>query len=81
MVLTMAPIMNDLRAAAKAQLSQAEICRALKLSRPHICQFFAGTKGLSIEKAEELAELLGLEIVARPKSKPKTKARAKTRSE
>ena len=79
MIMSMAPIMNDLRAAAKASsLSQADVCRALELSRPHISQFFAGTKGLSIEKAEELAALLGLEIVARPVAdKPKAKKRGK----
>lgn len=74
----MAPIMHDLRAAAKASsLAQADICRALELSRPHICQFLAGTKGLSVEKAEQLAELLGLEIVVRPKDEGKPKRKGK----
>ena len=73
--------MNDLRTAAKASsLSQAEISRALGLVPSQICQFYAGTRGLSVEKAEQLAEFLGLEIVARPKgnkgkSKPKKKGK------
>ena len=75
MIMSMAPLMDILRAAAKASsLSQADICRALGLSRPHICQFYAGTKGLSVEKAEELAAFLRLEIVARPVDKAKAKA-------
>lgn len=55
--------------------SQAEIARALKLTPSQICLFYAGKRGLSVEKAEELAALLGLEIVARPKDKAKGKAK------
>jgi transcriptional regulator with XRE-family HTH domain len=80
MIMSMAPLMDILRAAAKASsLSQADICRALGLSRPHVSQFYAGTKGLSVAASEKLAALLGLEIVARPldKTKAKPKKRGK----
>ena len=63
----MTPAIDDLRAAAKASSwSQAEIARALGLSTPHICQFYAGKKGMTFKSAEKLAAFLGLEIVARP---------------
>jgi len=93
MIMSMAPLMDILRAAAKASSwSQAEICRALGLSRPHVSQFYAGTKGLSVAASEKLAAFLGLEIVARPlvlrgeaplrrvaKTKDKTKPKTKKR--
>ena len=67
MIPMMTPILDDLRAAAKASSwSQAEISRALGLGPSQVCMFYAGKRGLSVEKAEELAAFLGLEIVARP---------------
>ena len=72
----MTPILDDLRTAAKASSwSQVEIARALELTPSQVCLFYAGKRGLSVEKAEELAALLGLEIVARPKHKAKAKAK------
>lgn len=77
MISMMKPLLDDLRAAAKASSwSQAEIARALGLSTPHICQFYAGTKGLSVEAAERLAAFLGLEIVAWPVAKAKAPRKA-----
>jgi transcriptional regulator with XRE-family HTH domain len=74
----MAPILNELRAAAKASSwSQAEVARALGLSTPHVCQFYAGDKGLSVEAAEKLAAFLGLEIVTRQAPKGKAKRKGK----
>lgn len=74
--MAMAPVMNDLRAAVKASSwSQADVCRALELSRSQICQFYSGKRGLSAEKAEQLAKFLGLEIVVRPKGKVEPKAK------
>ena len=80
MIPLMTPILDDLRTAAKASSwSQAEISRALGLVPSQICQFYSGKRGLSVEAAEKLAALLGLEIVARPVGKAKPKAGAKKR--
>ena len=83
MITPMAPVLDDLRAAAKGSgRTQAGLARALGLSGAHVCQFLAGTKGLSVEAAERLAALLGLEIVTRraPGARPggaRTKGRGK----
>jgi len=78
MIMSMTPAIDDLRKAAKASSwSQAEIARALGLSTPHVCQFYAGTKGLTFKSAEKLAAFLGLEIIVRSKDKAKPKGKAK----
>jgi transcriptional regulator with XRE-family HTH domain len=76
MIPMMTPILDDLRTAAKASSwSQAEIARALELTPSQVCMFYAGKRGLSVEAAEKLAAFLGLEIVTRPKDKPKPKTK------
>jgi transcriptional regulator with XRE-family HTH domain len=80
MIPMMTPILDDLRTAAKASpRSQAEIARALGLGPSQVCMFYAGRRGLSVEAAEKLAALLGLEIVARPVDKAKAKPKAKAK--
>jgi len=76
MITSMAPLLDDIRAALKASgQSRYAIAKATSISQAHLCQFVKGTKGLSVEAAEVLAEHLGLELVARPK-RAKAKPRA-----
>jgi len=80
MIPMMSPILDDLRKAAKgSSWSQADISRALELTPAQVCLFFSGKRGLSIDKAEELSGLLGLEIVVRPKGKAKAKPKARAK--
>ena len=73
-MLVMTPILNDIRKAIEASdKTRAQISRETGISESRLCQLMAGTKGLSIEALELLADYLGLEIVARRKRRRKRK--------
>ena len=75
----MPPIYDDIREAIVASdKSRYRIAKETGIGEPHLCQFMAGTKGLSVEALERLAANLGMEITARPikrKKKPSRKDR------
>ena len=73
-MLVMTPILNDIRKAIDASdKKRAQISRETGISESRLCQLMAGTKGLSIEALELLADCLGLKIVTEPKRRKKRK--------
>ena len=71
-MLVMAPILDDIRKAIKASgKSRYRIWKDTGISEGQLSELMAGTKGLSIEALERLAEYLGLEIIIRPKRRRK----------
>ena len=70
----MGPILDDIRKAIDTSgKSRYRISKDTGISESRLCQLMAGTKGLSIEALELLADHLGLEIVARRKRRRKGK--------
>jgi plasmid maintenance system antidote protein VapI len=70
------PIYNDVRQAiAASDKSRYRIAKDTGIGEPHLCEFVAGTKGLSVETLEKLADYLGLEIIARPVKRTKAKSK------
>jgi len=64
----MSPIYDHIREAiAASEKSRYRIAKETGIGEPHLCQFMAGTKGLSVEAVEKLADCLALEIVTRRK--------------
>jgi transcriptional regulator with XRE-family HTH domain len=53
-------------AIAASDKSRYRIAKETGIGEPQLCQFMAGTKGLSVEALEKLADCLGMEIVTRP---------------
>ena len=73
-MLFMAPILDDIRKAIDASdKSRYRIAKDTGISESHLGQLMAGTKGLSIDALELLADYLGLEIVTQPKPRKKGK--------
>lgn len=65
---TVPTIYDHIREAiAASDKSRYRMAKETGIGEPHLCQFMAGTKGLSVEALEKLADCLGLEIVARQK--------------
>lgn len=72
----MAPIYDDMREAiAASDKSRYRIAKETGIGEPQLCRFVAGTKGLSVEALEKLADCLGLEIVTRQKNTNRGKTR------
>lgn len=72
MIDVMAPILDDIRKAIKASgKSRYRISKDLRISEGQLSELMAGTKGLSVESLERLADYLGLEVVTRPKRRKK----------
>jgi hypothetical protein len=70
----MAPILNDIRKAINTSgTSRYRISKDTGLSESHLSQFMDGSKGLSVEALELLADYFELEIVAQPKRRKKGK--------
>jgi len=71
------------RAIHASALTQAEICRAIGLDQAVLCRFMAGKSGLSVQNLDALADVLGLDLVARgpvrvsPPGRPGRKPKAK----
>jgi transcriptional regulator with XRE-family HTH domain len=51
--------------------SQAALARGTGLSEGQISRFLKGERGLSLESIDKLLDVLGLEIVIRPRRKRK----------
>ena len=67
----MPPIYDDIRKAiADHDKSRYRLSQEAGISQGQLSEFMAGTKGLSVESLERLAECLGLEIIARPRKRP-----------
>ena len=63
----MKPLLNQLRTAVKAsRRTRADIARHARIGQPHLCHLMHRRQSLSIEKAQDLAAALGLEIIVRP---------------
>jgi len=68
----MAPIYTDIQKAIKAgKKSRYALAKETGISQSHLSQFMDGTKGLSVESLECLADALGLDVIARPKRRRK----------
>lgn len=68
------PVYDDIRSAIDASgKSRYRLWQETGISQGQLSQFMAGTKGLSVEALEKLAECLELEIVAKPVKRTKTK--------
>ena len=77
-MLVMAPILDDMRHAIKTSgKTRYRIAQDTGISESQLSQLMGGTKGLSVESLERLADYLGLKIVARPKgrTRPRKKGR------
>ena len=73
MMSPMPPIYDDIRAAITASdKSRYRLWQETGISQGHLSEFMAGTKGLSVEALERLADCLGLEITAQPTKRSKT---------
>lgn len=61
------PVYDDIRRAIDAcGRTRHRLSQETGISESQLSQFVAGTKGLSVESLELLADCLGLEIIARP---------------
>ena len=74
--MTIMAVYDDLREAINASgKTRYRLWQETGLSQAHLSQFMAGTKGLSVEAIEKLAQCLDLEIVARPAKRTKAKSK------
>jgi len=70
----MSPILDDIRQAIKTcGKSRYRISKDTGILQSHLSQLMDGTKGLSIEALELLADYLELRIVMEPKRRKKGK--------
>ncbi len=68
------PVYDDIRSAIDASgKTRYRLWQETGISQGQLSQFMAGTKGLSVEALEKLADCLDLEIVARPAKRTKAK--------
>jgi len=76
MMSSMPPVYEEVRQAiATSDKSRYRLWQETGISQGHLCEFMAGTKGLSVEALEKLADCLGLEIITRPKNSSRSKVR------
>lgn len=72
----MPEIYDEIRQAiATGNKSRYRLWQETGISQGHLCEFMAGTKGLSVEALEKLANCLELDIITRPKTARKTRPR------
>jgi len=72
MIPVMAPVLDDMRKAINASdKSRYRISKETGISESRLCQLMAGTKGLSIEALELLADCLNFEVTICPKRRKK----------
>lgn len=75
------PVYDDLRHAIDASgKTRYRLWQETGVSQAQLSQFMAGSKGLSVEALEKLAECLDLEVIARPKSCNRGKAPTSTKA-
>lgn len=53
----------------KQGFQQAELARRVGMSEAQISRFLKGERGLSLESIDKLMDVLGLEIVIRPRKR------------
>jgi len=71
----MPPIYEEIRQAiAASDKSRYRLWQETSISQGHLCEFMAGTKGLSVESLEKLADCLDLEIITQIKNGKRGKA-------
>lgn len=76
MISRMPPIYEEIRQTIMASdKSRYRLWQETGISQGQLCEFMAGTKGLSVETLEKLADCLDLEIIARPKNRRRGNAR------
>jgi len=64
----MSPIYDDIREAIRtSKRSRYSISKEIDIRESQLCEFMGGTKGLSVESLERVADCLGLEVTIRPK--------------
>ncbi|MCE9592330.1 MAG: helix-turn-helix transcriptional regulator [Planctomycetes bacterium] len=69
----MSEIVQSLRQAVKAsEKTQYRLAKEAKVAQSMLSRLLSRERGLSIEAAERLADVLGLELVLRPKTVKKT---------
>ena len=74
MILTMTPILDDIRKAIKnSDATRYRISKDTGINESQLSALMAGRKGLSIEALERLADYLRLNVVLKPKSRKKGK--------
>lgn len=67
-------VYDDIRGAIDSSgKTRYRLCQETGISQGQLSQFMAGTKGLSVEALENLAEYLDWEVVARPIKRTKRK--------
>ncbi len=59
------------RAIREGKFSQAELARESGLSEAQISRFLKGERGLSLDSIDKMMDVLGLEILIRPRRKRK----------
>ncbi|MHC5109682.1 MAG: helix-turn-helix domain-containing protein [Planctomycetota bacterium] len=70
----MSMILNEIRAAVnRSDLTRYRIAKDVGMSHTQMSRFMSGERGLSFDKAEELAAYLNLEIIIRPRRRRKGK--------
>ena len=70
MIPVMTPILDDIRKAIESSdVTRYRISKDTGINESQLSALMAGTKGLSIEALEKLADYLGLEVATRPKRK------------
>lgn len=73
MMLSMPPIYDDIRRAILASgKSRYRLWQETGISQGQLSEFMAGTKGLSVEALEKLADCLGLRITVQPVKRTRT---------
>ena len=61
------PVYDDIRDAIETSgKTRYRLWQETGISQGHLSQFMAGTKGMSVEALEKLADCLGLEIIVQP---------------
>ena len=72
----MPPIYDDIRQAiAASDKSRYRLWQETGISQGQLSEFMAGTKGLSVEALEKLAECMDLEITVRPIKRTKNSSK------
>ena len=61
------------KAIEDSEESRYSISKGSGVSEPQLSRFVNGTRGLSVDTIEQLADYLGLDVVLRPKPRRKSK--------
>ncbi len=76
MLATMPTLYEQIRQAiAASDKSRYQIWQETRISQGQLSELMAGTKGLSVESIELLADCLDLEIIVKPKRSKRSQSR------